>query len=144
MDLDKILEARVPESEAPSAEPAEDIILAALFSTSIVPPPPPRDHSKKRGGRNEDEASAQKREHREFEAARRASIADKEARHLSAIEFAAKASSSRVVEVEKSTTDCAVIVERSTTDGVVDAEDTTKGVQTTEGVGAGTPDPPAC
>ena len=33
-DLDMILEARVPESEAPSAEPAKDTVLAALFSTS--------------------------------------------------------------------------------------------------------------
>ena len=30
-DIDTILEARVPESEAPSVEPAEDTVLAALF-----------------------------------------------------------------------------------------------------------------
>ena len=40
-DIDMILEARVPESEAPSAEPAEDIVMAALFATSEIPPPPP-------------------------------------------------------------------------------------------------------
>ena len=40
-DLDTILEARVPKSEAPSTEPAEDTVLAALFSTGLVPPPPP-------------------------------------------------------------------------------------------------------
>ena len=40
-DLDTILEARVPKSEAPSAEPAEDTVLAALFSTVVVQPPPP-------------------------------------------------------------------------------------------------------
>ena len=40
-DLDMILEAWVPESEAPSAEPAEDTVLAALFSTVVVQPPPP-------------------------------------------------------------------------------------------------------
>ena len=38
-DLDTILEARVLESEAPSADPAEDTVLDALFSTTIVPPP---------------------------------------------------------------------------------------------------------
>ena len=40
VDIDMILEARVPESEAPSAEPAEDTVMAALFSTSEIPPPP--------------------------------------------------------------------------------------------------------
>ena len=40
-DIDTILEARVPESEAPSVEPAEDTVLVALFATSEVPPPPP-------------------------------------------------------------------------------------------------------
>ena len=33
-DIDTILEARVPEPEAPSIEPAEDTVLAALFATS--------------------------------------------------------------------------------------------------------------
>ena len=42
-DIDTFLEARVPESEAPSVEPAEDIVLAALFSTSDIPPPPSRE-----------------------------------------------------------------------------------------------------
>ena len=32
-DIDTILEARVPESEAPSVEPVEDTVLAALFTT---------------------------------------------------------------------------------------------------------------
>ena len=39
-DLDTILEARVPQSEAPFVDPAEDTVLAALFSTTVVPPPP--------------------------------------------------------------------------------------------------------
>ena len=60
-DIDTILEARVPESEAPSVEPAEDTVLAALFATSEIPPPPPREHSKRPRGRAEDEARAQKR-----------------------------------------------------------------------------------
>ena len=40
-NIDTILEARVPESEAPSVEPAEDTVLAALFTPSEIPPPPP-------------------------------------------------------------------------------------------------------
>ena len=40
-DIDTILESRVPESEAPSIQPAEDTVLAALFATSEIPPPPP-------------------------------------------------------------------------------------------------------
>ena len=47
-DIDTILEARVPESEAPSVEPAEDTLLVALFATSEIPPPPPREHAKRR------------------------------------------------------------------------------------------------
>ena len=40
-DLDNILEDQVPESEAPSAEPAEDKVFVALFSTATVPLIPP-------------------------------------------------------------------------------------------------------
>ena len=40
-DIDMILEARVPESEAPSVEPAEDTVMAALLATSEISPPPP-------------------------------------------------------------------------------------------------------
>ena len=40
-DIDTILEVRVPNSEVPSIEPAEDTVLAALFTTSEIPPPPP-------------------------------------------------------------------------------------------------------
>ena len=40
-DIDTILEARVAESEAPSIEPAEDTVLAALIATFDIPPPPP-------------------------------------------------------------------------------------------------------
>ena len=40
-DIDTIVEARVPEPVAPSVDPAEDTVLAALFATSKVPPPPP-------------------------------------------------------------------------------------------------------
>ena len=39
-DIDMILEARVPESEAPSVEPAEDTVMEALFATSEISPPP--------------------------------------------------------------------------------------------------------
>ena len=40
-NIDTILEARVPESEAPFVEPVEYTVLAALFATSEIPPPPP-------------------------------------------------------------------------------------------------------
>ncbi|TMW98015.1 hypothetical protein EJD97_004635 [Solanum chilense] len=126
------------------AQPTEDTILAALFSTAAVSPPQPREHAKRRKDRHEDEARAQKRELLELEAARRASITDEEARQLRAIELAAGPSSSRVVKAEKSTTDGVVIVERGTKDSVVDAEDTTEGVQTIKRVGSRTPKPPAC
>ena len=52
-----ILEARVPDSEAPSADPTEDTVIAALFTTSEIPRPPPRDHAKRLNGGEEDEAS---------------------------------------------------------------------------------------
>ena len=74
-DIDTILEARVPESEAPSVEPTEDTVLVALFATSEIPPPPPREHAKRRRGRVEDEDRARKKVRREMEAARRASLA---------------------------------------------------------------------
>ena len=47
-DIDMILESRVPEYEAPSAELDEDTVIAVLFSTSEIPPPPPREHAKRR------------------------------------------------------------------------------------------------
>lgn len=42
-----IQEGRVPESEVPCEEPAENIILATLFSTAVVPQPARRDHAKR-------------------------------------------------------------------------------------------------
>ena len=74
-EMDMILEARVPDSEAPSVEPTEDTVLAALFTTEI-PPPPPRESAKRLRGRAEDEARSRKKEHREMEATRRASLAE--------------------------------------------------------------------
>lgn len=38
--LNTILDARVPESKAPSTEPVEDTVLAAFFSTATMQPPP--------------------------------------------------------------------------------------------------------
>ena len=73
-DIDTILVARVPDSEAPSIERAEDTILAALFTTSEIPPPSPRESAKRHRGRSEDEAQAKKKERREMEAARIASL----------------------------------------------------------------------
>ena len=83
-DIDTILEARVPESEAPSVEPTEDTVLAALFSTSEIPPPPPRENAKRRRGQAEDEARARKKERREIEAARRASLVEEAAHQMRA------------------------------------------------------------
>ena len=68
-----------------------------------------------------------------MEAARRASIAGEEVRHIRALVSVSGASSSRDVETA-----------RGTTDSIVADEDTTEGVQTTEVVGSGEPDPPAC
>ena len=85
-DIDMILESWVPESEAPSAEPAEDTVMAAFFSTSEIPPPPPREHAKRRRGREEDEARSQKIEHREMETVRRASLANEEVRRMRVVE----------------------------------------------------------
>ena len=62
---------------------------------------------------------------------------------MRAIELVAGASSYRVFEVEKSTTNGDVIVYRGIADGVVDVEDTTEGVKTIEGVGSRIPDPPS-
>ncbi|TMX02551.1 hypothetical protein EJD97_021133 [Solanum chilense] len=97
-------------------KPDEDTVMAALFATPEIPPPPPRDHAKRSRGREEDEARARKKERREMEAARRASLAEEEARQMRA---------------------------GGTADSVVDAEDTSEGVQITEVVGSGEPDPPA-
>ena len=132
-NIDTILEARVPESEAPSVEPAEDTVLAALFATSEIPPPPPQENAKRRRGQAEDEARVWKNERREMEAVRRASLAEEEAYQMRASELAAGASSSRIVEIAGGTTDSAVV-----------AADTTEGVQIVEDVGSGEPDPPAC
>ena len=74
-DIDTILETRVPEP----FEPVEDIVLAALFTTSEIPPASPRESTKRRRGQAEDEARVRKKEHREMEAARRDSLADEEA-----------------------------------------------------------------
>ena len=65
-----------------------------------------------------------------MEAARRASLADEEARQMRAVELAAGASSSRNVEIAGGTSDSAL-----------DAEDTTEGVQTIEVLGSGDADP---
>ena len=45
-DIDMTLEARVLESKAPSAEPAMDTVMAALFAIFEIPPPLPREHAK--------------------------------------------------------------------------------------------------
>ena len=84
----------MPESEALYVEPAEDTVLAALFPTTMIPPPPPRENVKRGRGRSEEEARARKKERCEMEAARRASLAEKEAHHMRTRELAVGASSS--------------------------------------------------
>ena len=128
-DSDTILATRVSEF----VEPAEDTVLAALFSTPDIPPSSPRQSAKRRRGRSEDEARARKKERREMEAARRASLAEAEAHQIRASQIAAGVSSSRTVETAGGTTEGAVV-----------AEDITEGVQIAEGVGSRKPDPPAC
>ena len=98
----------MPESEDPSADPAEDTVMAALLATSKIPPPPPREHAKRRKCREEDEARAQKKERREMEAMRRASLADEEVHRISAIESADGASYSREVAIVGDTADSSV------------------------------------
>ena len=68
-----------------------------------------------------------------MQAARRASLAEEKAHQMRVGEVAAGASSSRTVEIAG-----------GTADSTVDAEDTTEGIQITEVVGSGEPDPPAC
>ena len=116
-DIDMILEARVPESEAPSVEPAEDTMMTSLFATSKIPPPPPCEHAKRRRGREEYGARERKKEHREIDAVRRASIADDEARQISVVKLAAGESSSKDVETAGGTTDT-VVADAYTTEGV--------------------------
>ena len=99
-------------------------MLASLFSTATVPPPHPREHAKRHRTRDEDESQARNKERHELEAARRASLIDEVACQLRAIEFDAGASSSRVAEGV-----------RSTTDGDVIVEDTIDGVPTSKGAG---------
>ena len=79
-DMDAILEAWVPESEAPSAKPVEDTVMAALFSTTTAPSPHPYEHTKRHRSRDDDETRAGKRDHLELEAVRTASLIDEEAR----------------------------------------------------------------
>ena len=93
-DIDTILEARVPESEAPSTKPAEDTVMEVLFATLEIPPPPPREHAKRCWGRAEDEVRARKKERHEMKAARRASLAEEDARQMRPGELATGASSS--------------------------------------------------
>ena len=123
----------MPEFEAPSANPAEDTVMAALFATSKIPPSPSRENDKRCRCREEDEARVRKKERREMMAVRRASLADEEARRIRALESAAGASSSRDVAIAG-----------GTFDSVVADEDTIEGVQITEVVGSRELDPPAC
>ena len=61
--------------------------MAALFATSEISQPQPRENAKRCMGREEDEARAQKKEHREMEVARRASFCHKEVHQMRAVEL---------------------------------------------------------
>ena len=61
-DLYTILEARVPESEAPSIEPVDVTMLAAVLSTIVVLQTPPQNLAKRQRVRYEDESWARKKE----------------------------------------------------------------------------------
>ena len=76
---------------------------------------------------------ARKKERREMEAARRASLAEEEAHQFRVSQLVAGESSSLTIETVGGTTDGADV-----------AEDTTEGVQIAEDVGSGEPDPPSC
>ena len=86
VDIDAILEVRVPESEAPSAEPSLDTVMATLLSTIVAPSPQPREHTNRHRSIEDDETRSRKRQHIELEDARRASLIDEEAREMSAQE----------------------------------------------------------
>ena len=91
--------------------------MAALFATSEILPHPPREHSKRREGREEDKARARKKERRDMEAARRASLANDEVCQIRVLKSAAGASSFKDVEIEGVTTD-SVVADEDTTEGV--------------------------
>ena len=76
VDLYTVLEARVLESKAPFAEPAEDTKLAASFSTARGPLPLPQEHAKRHKTRDDVESWDQKKDHHELEVARRSSLID--------------------------------------------------------------------
>ena len=76
---------------------------------------------------------ARKKDLREMEDARRASLADEEACWMRVVESSARASSSRNV-----------VLVGGTADRAIADEDTTDGVQITEVMGSGELDPPAC
>lgn len=132
-DMDAISHVQVPESEARSANPVEDTMLAALFSTSTTQPPPPRECDKRHRSRENKESRSRKKERYELEAARRSSFVDEDARQMRARELAVAESISRPDDVE-----------RRDTEGADIAVDITDGIPTNDGVGSGKPNAPAC
>lgn len=87
----------MPEYEASFAKPAEDTMMAALFSTAKAPPPQPHDHSKWHIFREKEDPRTRKMEFQNLEVAKRPSLMGEKDRQLSSIEFTAEMSSSRVV-----------------------------------------------
>ena len=70
-------------------------MLAALFSTATVPPPPPRDRAKRHRVRDEEDSRVRKNDLHELEDVRRDLPIDEDSLQSRAIEFVARASSSR-------------------------------------------------
>lgn len=85
VNVDSILDMRVPEPKAAPAELAEDAVLTVLFQTTTAPSPLTRERAKTHRSSHISEsegAPAMKRERLDMEAARRASLLDNEAREM--------------------------------------------------------------
>ena len=113
-DVDNILEMRRYKPETAPVELAEDKVLFTLF-TAPTAPPEPREHSKRHHSirtTNGEDARKWKKEMKDLEAARRASMIDGLTCQMRDRELAARASGSRLD-----------VIERSTTEGVITTKD---------------------
>uniref|UniRef100_M1DEM4 Integrase core domain containing protein n=1 Tax=Solanum tuberosum TaxID=4113 RepID=M1DEM4_SOLTU len=144
-DVDAILAAPSVETQVAPTALADDTVLDALFSrTTEEGLAPTHAKGKRHRSHRTDEEKAHKRQHRQENEARRASIADEELRQQRVRERVAGASSSApVVEVQPVLRDVV-----STTDGTKGAMiadvGTTEGAPTIFPAGSGKPNPPTC
>uniref|UniRef100_M1DZ87 Integrase core domain containing protein n=1 Tax=Solanum tuberosum TaxID=4113 RepID=M1DZ87_SOLTU len=151
--MDAILAAPSVETQAAPTALADDTVLDALFSgTAKEGPAPTHAKGKRHRSHHTEEGKAHKRQRRQENEARRASIVDEELRQQRVRERVAGASSSvPVAEVQPvlrdvvSTSDIAERLLESTTEGAMIADVGTSEVAPTVGpAGSGKPDPPAC